>query len=75
MSKGIRTTRKSGGQPHFENVVVRWTTRLSALIMKPVHIIDFCLITEADRISVGLVLLHFHLQSCTKTSICKRLTT
>ena len=32
----MRTTTKSGGQPHFENVVVRWTTRLSALITNPV---------------------------------------
>ena len=31
----MRTTRKSGGQPHFKNVVVRWTTRRSALITNP----------------------------------------
>ena len=34
----MRTTRKSGGQPHFKNVVVRWTTRRSALITNPVGI-------------------------------------
>ena len=33
----MRTTRKSGGQPHFKNVVVRWTTRRSALITNPVY--------------------------------------
>ena len=31
----MRRTRKSGGQPHFKYVVVRWTTRLSALITNP----------------------------------------
>ena len=31
----MRITRKSRGQPHFMNVVVRWTTRLSALITNP----------------------------------------
>ena len=38
----MRTTRKSGGQPHFKNVVVRWTTRLSALITNPDIGLLFC---------------------------------
>ena len=34
----MRTTRKSGGQQHFDNVVVRWTIRFSALITNPAAI-------------------------------------
>ena len=48
-----RTTRKSGGQSHFENVVVRWTTRLSALLTSPVCIINPGIIIYMGNLPLG----------------------